>query len=440
MSGIYQRAQLTIIAAAGSNPLYGLPGVKEHRLLRPLISHAEVGNLCFSKVPTDTTLAEIFLADISESKWASRAWTYQEAVFSRRRLIFTDRQILFNCNATTCLESGIALPNRDLEFLGSLWDRPGFASLEYVGSSLYRDQSVLRLTSSMKHYCGRNLTKDSDALNAILSTLEELSGKECYHIWGVPVGPHIHEFPEPHVCICGSDPRSSESVDLWLSWYHPTRGSRRRPGFPSWSPLGWADAPIEWHEDIFLTEVVQVHTPAGLEPLSDHLLYYNKNPNEMPQLLHLCTRTAQGLVIGPDPEPFDKLAGSFLLSLGQGYHIQIRASWDLDSIIEYESLKIAIIDTGNNHIDLLLLKNVSDRYERIGYSGITRELLNPPLPLQDLWIQQDESSRTEYRRIVTFLDDDIGKADEKRLRASFGDLDNYKWWEGAFKEEYITLG
>lgn len=35
---------------------------------------------------------------IKQSKWATRGWTYQEGCLSRRRLIFTEKEVLFLCN------------------------------------------------------------------------------------------------------------------------------------------------------------------------------------------------------------------------------------------------------------------------------------------------------------------------------------------------------
>lgn len=225
MSTIYQRADLTIIAAAGNNPLYGLPGVQKPRPVLPLVDHRRVGSLCFSKVPEDKTIADIYMINIAESEWASRAWTYQEAAFSRRRLIFTDRQVIFNCNTRFCLESGITLPNQDLEFLSKLWT---------CREAVPEDLLVTSHISCMEQYCRRSLSKDSDALNAISSTLEAISERDYYHIWGVPVKCHSQDSvsndesqPTVSNSVRASGPYDPEKTSMWLSWQHSENSTLR---------------------------------------------------------------------------------------------------------------------------------------------------------------------------------------------------------------------
>jgi hypothetical protein len=156
----------------------------------------------------------------------------------------------------------------------------------------------------------------------------------------------------------------------------------------------------------------------------------------MPQLLGCRMKTAQGLTVNPND-------GRFLLSIGKGYHIQVSFDWDDSSFTTSTTnnpMKIAIIGNFNEAFEVLLLIAVSDHYERIGNSYFIKGLLNDPCSLHNLWIQQDESSPTEYRRIKQHLNGDIWKIDEDGLTASFGDLDDYKWWEDIFTEEYIMLG
>jgi hypothetical protein len=99
MDTIYANAQLTIIAAAGDDPTFGLPGAGgRSRIPQPLVRVGE--HLIASTLPS-------LSFSLRETKWASRAWTYQEGLLSKRRLIFTDRQVAFECNSMHCRESAI---------------------------------------------------------------------------------------------------------------------------------------------------------------------------------------------------------------------------------------------------------------------------------------------------------------------------------------------
>jgi hypothetical protein len=88
MDVIYQNAALTIIACAGYDSDYGLPGVSVRKRQPQAYSVDEDG--------TVTTLDNPQV-EIQRSNWSSRAWTYQEGLLSQRRLVFTDRQVFFGC-------------------------------------------------------------------------------------------------------------------------------------------------------------------------------------------------------------------------------------------------------------------------------------------------------------------------------------------------------
>lgn len=72
--------KITIIAAAGDNPDYGLPGITVNKIFD--FSHAFVdGQIFFAfRAGRDPTRL------IAASKWASRGWTYQEAFFQDENL------------------------------------------------------------------------------------------------------------------------------------------------------------------------------------------------------------------------------------------------------------------------------------------------------------------------------------------------------------------
>ncbi|CZR65432.1 uncharacterized protein PAC_15332 [Phialocephala subalpina] len=96
MNAIYEQSVVTVIAAAGDDPYHGLPGVSATpRKSQP---HVKIGSRTFISTPYVKN-------EILQSKWNSRGWTYQEGLLSRRRLVFTDTQIYFQCNSMHCLES-----------------------------------------------------------------------------------------------------------------------------------------------------------------------------------------------------------------------------------------------------------------------------------------------------------------------------------------------
>lgn len=88
MDSIYRNAFVTIIAAAGNNSDYGLPGVSRPRKATSLV---KIGGHAFVAVQNPLT-------DIQTSIWYTRGSTYQEMLLSRRRLIFTDYQVYFQCS------------------------------------------------------------------------------------------------------------------------------------------------------------------------------------------------------------------------------------------------------------------------------------------------------------------------------------------------------
>jgi hypothetical protein len=80
MDKIYSGAIITIIAAAGSDSSHGLPGVSTTLCTGPSLDTFNHGSLLSWKIA---------LYELNGSAWATRAWTYQEMLLSRRRLVFT---------------------------------------------------------------------------------------------------------------------------------------------------------------------------------------------------------------------------------------------------------------------------------------------------------------------------------------------------------------
>jgi hypothetical protein len=88
MATIYGCATLTIVALTGKDSNAGLPGISA---LRPAQVRETVnGHKLFTTSPD-------IQSEIERSMWATRAWTLQEELLSRRMLHFTESQVDFSC-------------------------------------------------------------------------------------------------------------------------------------------------------------------------------------------------------------------------------------------------------------------------------------------------------------------------------------------------------
>jgi heterokaryon incompatibility protein (HET) len=90
MGYIYGGAQLTVVAGYGNDADAGLPGVSNIHRKRQQHS-TQIGNFKLSTMPRNAFQA------LLDSSWYSRGWTFQELLFSKRILAFTEEQILFLC-------------------------------------------------------------------------------------------------------------------------------------------------------------------------------------------------------------------------------------------------------------------------------------------------------------------------------------------------------
>ncbi|KAF1952774.1 HET-domain-containing protein, partial [Byssothecium circinans] len=95
MNSIYERAELTIIAT-GDDQSYGLPGVNMTPRRPQHTAVAKGINLVLASSNRRKT--------ILASRWATRGWTYQEYILARRRLVFLEDQVYFECNGMNCYE------------------------------------------------------------------------------------------------------------------------------------------------------------------------------------------------------------------------------------------------------------------------------------------------------------------------------------------------
>ncbi|CAG8981018.1 hypothetical protein HYALB_00011853 [Hymenoscyphus albidus] len=215
MNKIYSSAHLTIITAAGHDSAHGLPGVGNRP--RSAVQTFELNGV------TWTSSGRSPRKLVKASTWRTRAWTYQEGLFSTRRLIFTDEQVFFECNMWQAREN------------------------IHFGRSMFKSELLFRngvnnlkakdFWHHIRLYSGGNLTDQNDAINGLRGLLMAFSqlANPVHTFWGVPLN-------DP--CFKNSSWNPSKR-DVWdvslgyaLLWRLMSDG-QRRDNFPSWSWAGW---------------------------------------------------------------------------------------------------------------------------------------------------------------------------------------------------------
>ncbi|KHE86330.1 HET-domain-containing protein [Neurospora crassa] len=241
MAAIYQGAYATIVAFSATDSASGLPGVRNlARKPCPSVVHPKLPLSALQ--PSAISSAQL----ATSSVWITRGWTFQEAILSRRLLIFTDYQVEFICSNAVWHEC--TLPGTEylrLEesmrvdaFLGGGKVPNSFRGLIPTQRSAGKiPMDIGLLTSYLEEYSGRHLTYQSDALNAISGLLSRIS---TLTYLGIPI---LDQFD----LVKGLPHTSILKRALWcflgrLAWYPAHQGKiplQRRYAFPSWSWLGW---------------------------------------------------------------------------------------------------------------------------------------------------------------------------------------------------------
>lgn len=234
MGDIYGGSVITIIAAAGEDDDFGLPGVGSRR--REPQPHAHIrGRLLVSTLRRPEQ-------EIHTSKWATRGWTYQEAALSTRRLVFTRQQVYFECKGMNCCESIdkplSILHTKKGEGFRAQVKRGYFES--YTGGTAirnygYRNSSIDELRSHIELFSAREFSHEKDSMDAFLGILKhyEKCQPPIYHFWGLPTSYSANKNTG-HPFIASL---------LWTHKYERVMPVRN-PSFPSFSWLGWRGVAI----------------------------------------------------------------------------------------------------------------------------------------------------------------------------------------------------
>ncbi|CAI6336164.1 unnamed protein product [Periconia digitata] len=228
MDKIYGQSALTIVAAVGSDPHYGLPGISGK--LRSPQPCADLGGNRYVYAPYAKE-------SILSSKWNSRGWTFQEGLLAHRKLMFTDEQVYFQCNGMYCLES-VNLPYKETHI-------PNMTQMK-ASLSLSRVYPILGLDFM-------------DAFNGVLRAYERNFPDTFRSLSGLP--------------LFNTSSYIGDILSDSLSWRAKLRHQddskdfcpRRLGQFPSWSWLGWTNSAIRLRHSTLLSI-------GGVKSVDGHIL------------------------------------------------------------------------------------------------------------------------------------------------------------------------
>ena len=211
MDLLYKSATLTIVAAAGGDAWSGLPGVL-HGYRSQLQFTESVDGITIVTALTD------YMGAVRGATWSKRAWTLQERNLSPRLLVFTLKQVFWECNKAAwseelqleCFDHQIRL---ETDHSNANFKKPS------------RDLSpVQRYALLLEQYTPRELTNQYDALNAVQGLLNDLESvfPEGF-FWGLPES-------------------IFDTALLWDFGLDEQAPKPRRAMFPSWCWAGWQAA------------------------------------------------------------------------------------------------------------------------------------------------------------------------------------------------------
>lgn len=214
MASIYGSSCVTIAQLEGTGAHSGLSGVTTQR--PPATPSYNIGGVLFM-LEYDN-----YNAVVRRSKWATRGWTMQEAFCSPRLLLFSDQGAFFECHgATNGTMSRDRLRMEDHKM----------REYKLVNMGVLSPFMDIPYSNLVNAFLVRDMTLDSDVLNAFNGMLQHIYGSN--HYYGIPI----------------------DELRKFILWYSRGEMTARTPGkgdiFPSWS---WASVktkePIEFHSEL----------------------------------------------------------------------------------------------------------------------------------------------------------------------------------------------
>ncbi|KAL8750074.1 MAG: hypothetical protein Q9184_006556 [Pyrenodesmia sp. 2 TL-2023] len=219
MGYIYRDAYLTIVAAAGKDADYGLPGLEG-------LSYAKSKELYYIPRPSTRIDTEDdpwrkeqnHHALLQDATWNQRGWTLSELMSSQRVLCFHNHTVTWECHCAVWHEEST------LDYFGdqclSRTSRPGYGFHQTLWPDL---EAYSRL---VQEYTMRKFSRVEDVTSACAGITTTLSRSFS--------GPFIHGLPELYF----------DAALLWRlkqtsDWAQMASLEHAKTGIPSWSWQGW---------------------------------------------------------------------------------------------------------------------------------------------------------------------------------------------------------
>ena len=273
MDRIYGNSLATIIAAQSKTADDGIEGIRPE-LVPHGRQHAGRQRYLYqtaARLDDDTHLiAPLKTTDhnIESSVWNKRAWTFQERLLSRRLIIFTHGQILWQCRQMNCREdmsaedSGVpysALQHLSFEprhfgkHINEHWRDGSIEVTRHNDTLLVRSAVFVEYARAVAQFTHRSISFQNDVLNAFdgLGKVFQ-SGFNSATVFGLP----------------------ESLLDVALLW-RPMQQLERRAHFPSWCWAGWNgsiayDSPFRisrYRNDAFKSFELDEYGQEGIRPL-----------------------------------------------------------------------------------------------------------------------------------------------------------------------------
>ncbi|KAM0236651.1 hypothetical protein ACHAP5_009287 [Fusarium lateritium] len=280
MHRIYATSFLTIIAAGGRDAEYGLRGLagisSSRDINQRILTLPGVERMAYME-PSRVTKGPVGFG------YNERMWTAQEYDFSKRRLLFHNGQVRWECNCTSWSETHLHDPEAE-QFRST-------RRSDYFGHGTHsRLPSLSTLSILVQHFNSRSLKFEEDVPNAF-------AGYNTYLNTIFPAG---LVYGHPQIFF-----------DISLCWYSSS-GLRRRKvsknytgdtvhnGLPTWSWMGWqgaisfpsdAESGDGYSSDVGFTETITewyiVRSPGSIQKrkIESRWSQYRKAPpDSMPEI------------------------------------------------------------------------------------------------------------------------------------------------------------